>query len=233
MKNQKFIIIIILIVALLALIIILSNRNLSNSNQTVNLPGQSAASQNLPAADKNDAPATTPKPASANQSLFTQPISLALSRVTKKPFAIYITPQNSPISPEKFTGYHTGVDFEILTGEKNADVPIYAICTGTLALKKYASGYGGVAVQSCGLNGQDITVIYGHLKLAGINLKTGDKIMAGEPIDILGKGYSTETDGERKHLHLGIHQGSDINLLGYVQNAAELTNWIDITKYLK
>src|SRR5579863_6635904 len=42
----------------------------------------------------------------------TEPISGGLSRVTKKPFGIYVTPQNSPVQPEKFTGFHTGIDFE-------------------------------------------------------------------------------------------------------------------------
>jgi hypothetical protein len=50
---------------------------------------------------------------------------------------------------------------------------------------------------------------------------------------VLGTGFSTETDGERKHLHLGIHKGTAINILGYVQNSSELNNWVDITKYLK
>ncbi len=233
MKNQRFIIISLLIIALLALIIIILNRYLSNPNQGVNPPDQSSVSPNQPSDSKNNDASTTPTPSAAGQSMFTEPISSALKRITKKPFGIYITPQNSPVSPEKFTGYHTGVDFEILPGEENIDVPIYAICNGTLALKKYASGYGGVAVQSCQLNNQAITVIYGHLKLASINLKTGAKIMAGDKIGILGKGYSTETDGERKHLHLGIHKGASINLLGYVQNASELINWIDVMKYLK
>jgi hypothetical protein len=30
----------------------------------------------------------------------------------KKPFGIYITPENSPVQPENFTGYHTGIDVE-------------------------------------------------------------------------------------------------------------------------
>lgn len=231
MKNQKFIIIIILVIALAVLFIIL-NRHLSSPVQPVNSPDRSSTSQNQPTGN-NNVSTTTPDTTSINTSLFTEPISNALSRITKKPFGIYITPQNSPVNPEKFTGYHTGVDFETSPDEANIDVPIYAICDGTLALKKYATGYGGVAVESCNFNGQDITVIYGHLKLASINLKTGDSISAGNKIGILGKGYSTETDGERKHLHLGTHKGTSIILLGYVQNATELTNWLDVTKYLK
>lgn len=40
------------------------------------------------------------------------PIAEFEKRITKKPFGIYITPQNSPVQPERFTGYHTGVDVE-------------------------------------------------------------------------------------------------------------------------
>ena len=165
--------------------------------------------------------------------LLIAPISSALERVTKKPFGIKISPNNSPVSPERFTGYHTGVDFEILSGEENIDVPISAICTGPLLIKRWANGYGGMVVQKCQLEGQDITVVYGHLKITSVIIKINDIITAGEQIGILGKGYSTETDGERKHLHLGIHKGAIPNTSGYISDPANLVNWIDITQYLK
>ena len=161
------------------------------------------------------------------------PIDRWSERVTKKPFGIYVSPKNSPVSPEHFTGYHTGVDFEIFPDEQDKAVSIKAICSGELLLKESASGYGGVIVQGCKLNGQDITVIYGHLKLSSVTTAVGQQLSAGDNIGILGKGYSQETDGERKHLHLGIHQGKTINIKGYVQNSEELAAWIDITEYLK
>lgn len=176
---------------------------------------------------------SNPLPSAAENKLLALPIDQALSRITKKPFGIKVSPNNSPVSPEKFSGYHTGVDFETLPEEQDVDVPIYAVCSGQLLLKKWASGYGGVAVQKCSIENQDVTIIYGHLNLSSINITTGQKIAAGEKIGILGKGYSAETDGERKHLHLGIHKGLAINLLGYVQNKTELENWIDAMKYLK
>lgn len=225
--NKKFFIITPALVIILVIIFIfvydatIPNQTIISPNQT-SVSSQSSTNINL-----------NLDTASSSQAVFIEPISQALSRVTKKPFGIYVTPQNSPVSPEKFTGYHTGVDFETLPDEASTDVPIYAICNGSLALKKYATSYGGVAVESCKLNGQDITIIYGHLKLASITINIGSKLIAGQPIGILGKGYSTETDGERKHLHLGIHKGSTLNLLGYVQNASELANWLDVTKYLK
>lgn len=158
---------------------------------------------------------------------------LDTSRITKKPFGIYITPKNSPVQPEKFTGYHTGADFETTPAEANEAIDVPAICNGKLILKKYASGYGGVVVQSCNRNGQAVTVIYGHLQLASIDQLVGQVINEGNTIGVLGKGYSTETDGERKHLHLAIHKGSAINILGYVQKKSDLSAWFDPATILK
>ena len=39
---------------------------------------------------------------------FTNPISNPLERIIKKPFGIKINPANSPVQPERFSGYHTG-----------------------------------------------------------------------------------------------------------------------------
>lgn len=158
---------------------------------------------------------------------FVFPIQDALTRVTKKPFGIYITPATSPVQPEKFTGYHTGVDFETFSQEESIDVVVATICDGPLLQKRTATGYGGVVVQSCQIDGQPVTVIYGHIKLASVIAAVGQKLKAGERLAILGKGYSSETDGERKHLHLGIHKGNAINILGYAQKEADLAQWIN------
>lgn len=163
---------------------------------------------------------------------FVPPLDNPQERIIKKTFGLHITPKTSPVRPERFTGYHTGVDFEIFPDEENIDVPVRAVCSGKLLLKKIASGYGGVAVQECVYNKETITVIYGHLKLSSINKKVNDNISIGEEIGILGKGFSTETDGERKHLHLGIHKGSDINIKGYVNRKEELSGWLDPCLYL-
>ena len=161
------------------------------------------------------------------------PITGGMSRVTKKPFGLFVSPGHSPIAPEKFIGYHTGTDFETSPDEQTADVPIFAACDGKLLLKKYASGYGGVAVESCVLNNQDVTLIYGHLRLDSIVPKTGDALTAGEKISVLGTGYSSETDGERKHLHFGIHKGTEVSILGYVQNQSDLSGWLNPADYLR
>ncbi len=168
----------------------------------------------------------------SQRGILTEPLAAAQERITKKPFGIYITPATSPVQPEKFTGYHTGVDFETTAAEQTTDVTIHAICSGPLAMKKYATGYGGVAVQSCMIANQKVTVVYGHLRLSSITASVGAELQAGNTIGVLGKGYSVETDGERKHLHLGIHKGTSINIKGYVQTRAELDQWLDAAKYL-
>ena len=160
------------------------------------------------------------------------PLSNALSRVTKKTFGLYVDPKHSPVSPERFTGFHTGVDFETFADEQRIDVSVSAICPGPLVVKEYAKGYGGVAVQRCQIKQQDVTIIYGHLRLASISKKVGDQLLAGQPFAVLGTAYSQETDGERKHLHLGIHLGVGVDIRGYVQNQAALADWLDVRQYL-
>lgn len=222
---------IIIIAIVLVIAVFLLARNLFQRNNL------SVPADNIPPVENKNIPQTTlPAPASSdNQNTFTTqnsngfqpPLDRAAERVTKKPFGIYITPKTSPVQPERFQGFHTGTDFETFPEELNADVPIHAICTGKIAAKRTASGYGGILVQSCDLDNQLITVIYGHLKLTSIAKNTSDTLSAGDRIGILGKAYSTETDGERKHLHLGIHKGSAVNILGYVQTKMELSGWID------
>jgi murein DD-endopeptidase MepM/ murein hydrolase activator NlpD len=158
---------------------------------------------------------------------FIAPLDRVGERATKKPFGIFITPQNSPVQPEKFRGFHTGTDFEIFPEELNVDVPVKAICDGKIAVKKTATGYGGVLVESCILENNPVMVVYGHLKLTSIAKKSGDALAQGEEIGILGKTFSAETSGERKHLHLGVHKGSTVNILGYVQSQSKLSGWID------
>lgn len=161
-----------------------------------------------------------------------EPIANALKRIKKKPFGIYVSPVFSPVSPERFTGYHTGVDFEVSSNEKDIDVPVYAICSGKLLLKKNASGYGGVINESCTIEDQAVTVTYGHLRLASIAKKIGESFAQGEQIGVLGKGNSTETDGERKHLHLGIHKGTEPVMNGYVGAFSDLEEWVNVNDFL-
>lgn len=164
---------------------------------------------------------------------FVMPLDRALLRVTKKPLGIRVDPTHSPVSPEKFRGIHTGVDFEAFAEEADAPVAVYAICEGKLLRKQQARGYGGMLVQSCTLNKQPITVVYGHVSLASVTAKVGGTVSQGEQLAVLGRGYSSETDGERKHLHLGIHKGAAVDTRGYVATEGELKKWVDVMEFLR
>jgi len=155
------------------------------------------------------------------------PLVRAEERVTKKPFGIYITPETSPVDPERFSGYHTGTDYEMLPGEATSDASVFAICDGEILEKRIVSGYGGVIIQSCRYEGAPVTVLYGHLDISASEQTIGDMVRAGDAIAILGEGYSPETDGERKHLHLAIHRGPSLEYRGYVRSESELSRWID------
>ena len=226
---MKKIIIALILIILTGAVFVLARNGFQKHNPDVPASDNQNSSQNIPPAsvssdNQNISPAQNP-------SGFQPSLDRVAERVTKKPFGIYITPKTSLIQPEKFQGFHTGTDFEIFPEELNIAVPVRAICSGKIAVKKTASGYGGVLVQNCELDNQLITVVYGHLKLSSIEKNAGDTLKAGDEIGILGKAYSSETDGERKHLHLGIHKGSAINIRGYVNTEAELSGWIDVCPY--
>jgi len=158
---------------------------------------------------------------------YTDPLVDTDKREITKPFGIHITSETSPIQPEKFSGYHTGTDYEILSGEADSNVPVFAICGGPLKTKKIAQGYGGLVTQNCLLDDKDITVLYGHLSLDSVLKEAGEFLIPGEEIGFLGAGGTEETDGERKHLHLGITNTSKENIRGYVESKEELNQWID------
>ena len=88
-------------------------------------------------------------------------------------------------------------------------------------------------VQACDINSQPVTVVYGHLKLTSVKVAVGGYINAGDVLGILGRGYTIETDYERKHLHLGIHKGISIDIRGYVATESGLNNWINPLKVLE
>lgn len=147
--------------------------------------------------------------------------------VTLKFFGTYIQPENSPVQPERFRGYHTGIDVEISPDQMDEAIAVYALKDGEVLLSRWVSGYGGVLVLGTELNGSPCTILYGHLDIDRSTYQVGDEVRRGDILAYLGQAYSNETDGERKHLHLAIHQGQEIHLAGYVQNEAELLEWID------
>ena len=148
------------------------------------------------------------------------------SRIFKKAFGDYITPANSPVQPERFSGYHTGTDFEVLPSEDPHTIEVTALCDGPIKISRWVKGYGGVIIQSCTIESEPATVLYGHVSLEDAAV-AGSFVEKDSPIAVLGKGYSHETDGERPHLHLAVHRGDSIEYRGYVQKESELEGWVD------
>lgn len=156
------------------------------------------------------------------------PIAEYEKRITKKPFGIYITPQNSPVQPERFTGYHTGVDVEY--EDITTEVPVFAIEDGELVLAKWAPGYGGAIVLKSNLENKEIYIFYGHLDPQSFTENIQAK--KGERIAVLGKSQTQETDFERKHLHFAIIKNK-LDLRGYVKTEEELNGWYDPLDFYK
>lgn len=157
------------------------------------------------------------------------PLPRAEERPTPLGFGLFVTPDpaENPIDPpERFTGYHAALDFELLPGEENADVPVVTICAGQVAFSGHANGYGGLLVQHCILGGQDVTILYGHLTLAGLP-RYGSVLERGQRIALLADARSYESGWNRKHLHLGIRKGRGLDLKGYVQDQKELAQYLD------
>jgi len=144
-------------------------------------------------------------------------------------FGLYVTPdpENNPIDPpERFTGYHAATDFEIFPGEEEVDIPVYAICSGPIQYSGFAEGYGGLITQFCTIDGQDVTALYGHLAVDSL-VEKDVNVPAGEMLGILGAGRTTDTDNNRKHLHLGILKGHVSGVQGYVQTESELNDYLN------
>lgn len=145
-------------------------------------------------------------------------------RVTKKPFGINVTPENSPVQPERFAGFHTGADVEY--EDVADDVSVMSAADGTVLLARVAGGYGGVVAIQHVLDGREVVGIYGHLRPSLLPV-VGKVVTSGEQIGVLGKGGTSETDGERRHLHFGLVKGTMIDLRGYVESESALYEWID------
>jgi murein DD-endopeptidase MepM/ murein hydrolase activator NlpD len=148
-------------------------------------------------------------------------------RITKKHFGQFITPANSPIQPERFSGYHTAVDLETTEVEQDTDVPVLAIADGLIKRATTAAGYGGLLVIEHTVNDEMTTAVYGHVRLSSSAKGPSDTVAKGERIAFLGTGGTSETDGERMHLHFGLLKGTSLNIRGYVSAESELSAWYD------
>jgi hypothetical protein len=226
MKKQKLfekrkIFVVFLFLTLLFLGWFLGGKSQKTDREASESPEKKLENKNLP----------QPSSLEDNPEINFSPLERSQERISKKPFGIRVSPSNSPVSPEKFSGYHTGVDFEVFPEELEADTPIKAVCSGEILEKRTASGYGGILVQKCQIDEEPVSIIYGHLNLQSVSKKTGEDLSAGETVGLLGKDKSAETGYERKHLHLGIKKGSIVNIAGYVQSRDQLSGWIDPCRY--
>ena len=134
--------------------------------------------------------------------------------------------------PTQYTGYHVADDLEINKGEENQNVPVYAVSDGKITFAGPVGGYGGVILLN--IANDSHTALYGHIKLSSLKVKAGDSVKAGQELAYLGNAFSSETGGERKHLHFGIYNGKDIYYHGYEASVATVrSKWIDPSAYLK
>lgn len=166
-------------------------------------------------------------------SMIMPPMVDFISRVTKKPFGIHITPSTSPIQPEQFSGYHTGADAEMTAAEADLDLAVKSVAAGTVLFAGRVDGYGGVIVIRHTINDEPLLSLYGHLRISSFTVKAGSGVKQGQQLAVLGTGFTSETDGERKHLHFGLIRGTTITYRGYVERESELDAWVDPVAWLQ
>lgn len=164
------------------------------------------------------------------------PLSDYFNRIKIRKFSQYFGPNDPKPAMEcgrVFVGFHDGDDLEVASSEKNSDVPVKAVVSGKIVQAGHVNGYGGLLIESGELAGEPVTIYYGHVDLGSISKKVGDTVEAGEEIANLGEGCSSETDGERKHLHFAIKKGKDVDVRGYVPSEQVLSNWQNPGELLK
>lgn len=174
--------------------------------------------------NKNSSATSKKKTATKKQAAYVTPVDEFKKRITKKKFGTYITPANSPVQPERFSGYHTGVDVEY--DDIESDTPVHAIAKGTVTFSGVIDGYGGVLLITHTIIGAPRTVVYGHLDPSSLPTN-GSAVKKSQKIGVLGANKSSETDGERKHLHFAILSDTRQDFLGYVQSEGELSAWLN------
>lgn len=174
----------------------------------------------------------SPEPEKSEEKVF-YPMTSYEQRLTFRKFGQKVTAADKPKCGRAFFGIHNADDLEILPGEENSDVPVFAAVDGKVVYLDNVDGYGGLLVLKGKLNNEDMTFNYGHIKLASAKFSQGSEVKAGDEIAILGKGCSRETDFERKHLHFAIHKGITVDVSGYLQNESELSDWLNPLETLK
>lgn len=95
-------------------------------------------------------------------------------------------------------GGHKGVDLAAADGTQ-----IYSATDGKVSAAGEASGFGHWVVVDSEVDGQKVSIVYGHMWAHGVGVKVGDTVTAGQPIAKVG------SDGESSgpHLHLEVVPG--------------------------
>ena len=98
----------------------------------------------------------------------------------------------------------------------------------------FVSGYGGLLVlkgsidknpvPGTGFSDQSRYFLYGHVRPSRLPA-VGSTVKQGDQVGGLGTAFSSETDGERRHLHFAVYTKDPVDLRGYVQNQSELSAW--------
>lgn len=163
------------------------------------------------------------------------PIGQFGERQSYKAFGQYIDKNfyvgKASLFPNQFIGYHAAIDLEIFPDEADHLVPVYAVADGKIVYAAPVSGYGGLILLQ--LTGTGDTALYGHVKLTNLPFKVGDSVASGTRLTYLGDAFSSETGGERKHLHFGIYKGTDLYFRGYEPTLSALNNrWQNPTDFL-
>ncbi len=210
------------------------------------------ASKNTNSATESPTPTNNATPTQAasptvNQSNYFFPLPNYFSRILVRKYGQLVSPSDRPNIPcgAEFSGYHDGDDLETTAAEQNQDVPVYAAAEGKVVLLEHVSGYGGLLVEASSLPlsagptsakataGEEVTIYYGHISLASAKVRQGEAVKSGQILANLGRGCSSQTDGERKHLHFAIHLGSSVDVRGYAPTREALSQWLNPAEGLK
>jgi len=222
MKNNTFLIAILLVFGLAVLTVIYSQNKKTSQVLPVN--------ETIPQNKEQISGSTENVPSEKQANIkYIYPMDKYDERVKIRWYGKYVDSsdrQNIPCG-ETFIGYHTGDDLEVFPEEIEKDVPVKAIAAGKVRMVSTVNGYGGLMVIEYDLEGQVATVYYGHIGIGTAKFAVNDEVNTGDEIALLGKTCSTQTDGERKHLHFSIHKGSELNVRGYVSSQNQLAGWLN------
>lgn len=177
-----------------------------------------------PTQNTNQATAKPTEASSIKRSTVVLPVKEYAQRSTVKRFGDFVQ--------DRFQGYHVGDDIEFNDQESlNQEIPVVSISDGIVTRVDSISGYGGFLSINHEIDGKTLHANYGHLDLRSTKLKQGDRVAKGQFLANLGDHKSSETDGERKHLHFALYEGTQTRINGYEALSKNVANWINPTAF--